>query len=38
MSRALDSSKSVALYRYYADRYNLVYRTERPQQRATPGL
>lgn len=28
MRRALDTSEAVALYRYYADRYSLVYRTE----------
>jgi uncharacterized protein YlxW (UPF0749 family) len=28
MVRALDTSEDVQLYRYYADRYGLVYRTE----------
>jgi len=37
MSRALDTSDAVALYRYYADRYSLVYRTERLQDVRLPG-
>jgi Uncharacterized protein conserved in bacteria len=37
MSRALDSSQAVALYRYYADRYGLVYRTERQGKVRLPG-
>lgn len=37
ISRALDSSESVALFRYYADRYNLVYRTERLNNVRLPG-
>jgi uncharacterized protein YlxW (UPF0749 family) len=28
LRQALDASKAVALYRYYADRYSLVYRTD----------
>jgi uncharacterized protein YlxW (UPF0749 family) len=37
MTRALDTSAAVALYRYYADRFNLVYDTERLNNVRLPG-
>jgi uncharacterized protein YlxW (UPF0749 family) len=37
MASALDGSKAVALYRYYADRYSLVYGTERLANVRLPG-
>ena len=37
LTRALDASEAVALFRYYADRYSLVYRTERLGDVPLPG-
>ena len=37
MGRALDASDEVSLYRYYSDRYGLVYRTERLPKVRLPG-
>jgi uncharacterized protein YlxW (UPF0749 family) len=37
MTQALDSAPAVALYRFYADRYGLVYRTERLHDVRLPG-
>jgi uncharacterized protein YlxW (UPF0749 family) len=37
MSRAIDTSAAVSLYRYYADRYDLVYRTQRMAKVRLPG-
>jgi uncharacterized protein YlxW (UPF0749 family) len=37
LSQALDRSETVALYRYYADRYSLVYRTQRLASVRLPG-
>jgi uncharacterized protein YlxW (UPF0749 family) len=37
MTAALNASSAVALYRYYADRYSLVYRTERLHTVRLPG-
>ena len=37
MLSALSTSDAVALYRYYADRYHLVYRTQRLTDVRVPG-
>jgi uncharacterized protein YlxW (UPF0749 family) len=37
MTRALNTSAAVALYRYYADRYSLVYQTDRLSNVRLPG-
>jgi uncharacterized protein YlxW (UPF0749 family) len=38
MAQALNTSAAVTLYRYYADRYNLVYRTEPLNTVRLPGF
>jgi uncharacterized protein YlxW (UPF0749 family) len=37
LRHALDTSEAVNLYRYYADRYSLVYETERLANVRLPG-
>jgi uncharacterized protein YlxW (UPF0749 family) len=38
MTRALDTSEAVALYRYYADRFGLLYETEQLSSTRLPGF